>query len=272
MTRISLRAHYLIILTRYGVTGHGSRVTGHGCHVYLFPVIVISFHLCSFSFHDPDLQFTLVVAHLIDMSGSNLQKMWLVACNFITAAAFGRVAMIIAVNGLTSLSDGESTLCLDALVPATRLALGIGFIEVFNCIAGFTRSPLPAVLLFSCTRAGVEYMVAPLIPCGSWQHLLCVTMWSIGDLVRFGCFTIDTAIPGIRMVKSVRFTVGPILFPFGAFAEMMMVFLAASNGQPMMYLAGALWPFFFYPMMQQLLKQRRKHFSPKDKKKQIKAV
>jgi hypothetical protein len=204
------------------------------------------------------------------MSASNPVKLWLVASNFITAAAWGRVAMIIAVNGWPS--SEESTACLDILGPATRLALGVSFVEVFNCIVGFTRSPFPAVLLFSCTRAGVEYLVAPKVPCGSWQHMLCVAMWSIGDLVRFGCFTVDTAIPGIRMAKSVRFTVGPILFPIGTFAEMMMVVLAASDNRPMLYVAAALWPVFFYPMMQQLLKQRRKHFSPQDKKKQIKAV
>jgi hypothetical protein len=97
-------------------------------------------------------------------------------------------------------------------------------------------------------------------------------MWGFGDMVRFGCFAIASAAPQVRLVKSIRYTVGPILFPIGTFAEMMMVILAASDGRPMIYLAAALWPVFFYPMMQQLLKQRRKHFEPKEKKKQIKAV
>jgi hypothetical protein len=65
-------------------------------------------------------------------------------------------------------------------------------------------------------------------------------MLSFGDLVRFGCFTVDTAVPGIRMVKSVRFTVAPILFPIGASGEMLMVILAASDNRPMMYAAAAL--------------------------------
>ena len=202
------------------------------------------------------------------MSSSNTSKMWLVASNFITSAAWGRVAFLIALYGLNE----ESASCSDVIVPATRLALGISFVEVLNCILGLTRSPILAVLLFSCTRAGVELLVAPLIPCESWQHLLTVSMWGIGDLVRFGCFTVDTAKPGIRAVKSIRFTVGPILFPIGAFGEMMMVILAASDGRPALYVAAALWPVSFYPMMQQLLKQRRKHFYPKDKKKEIKAV
>jgi hypothetical protein len=170
------------------------------------------------------------------------------------------------------MADEESDVCSDVLSPALRLALGISFVEVFNSIAGFTRSPLPAVLLISCTRAGVELLVGPLIPCGSWQHVLTATMWGFGDMVRFGCFAIASAAPDVHLVKSVRYTVGPILFPIGTFAEMMMVILAASDGRPMIYLAAALWPVFFYPMMQQLLKQRRKHFEPKEKKKQIKAV
>jgi hypothetical protein len=206
------------------------------------------------------------------MSASNPKNIWLVVSNAISAAAWGRVLLILASNGWGAMASEESSVCSDVMGPAIRLALGISFLEVFNCIAGFTRSPLPAVLLFSCTRAGVELLVGPLIPCGSWQHLLTATMWSLGDLVRFGCYAIASAAPDIRLVKSVRFTVGPLLFPIGTFAEMAMVILAASDGRPMMYLAAALWPVFFYPMMQQLLKQRRKHYEPKENKKQIKAV
>ena len=67
---------------------------------------------------------------------------------------------------------------------------------------------------------------------------------------------------------------GPFLFPIGALAgEMMMVILAGSlNEKPILYGAASLWPVFFYPMFQQLLKQRRKHFQSKTKKKEIKSV
>jgi hypothetical protein len=206
------------------------------------------------------------------MVGLSIGTIWLTASNLITAVVWGRVVLIVLTTGFGELSNTESTACAETLAPAVKMALMISFVEIFNSIAGFTRSPLAAVLLFSCTRAGVEYLVAPLIPCGSWQHILTVSMWGLGDLVRFGCLAVHTAFPSIGVAKSIRFTVGPILFPIGASGEMFMVILAASHGLPMLYVAAALWPVFFYPMMQQLLKQRRKHFQPKDKKKEIKAV
>jgi hypothetical protein len=87
-------------------------------------------------------------ALLLIMSSSKLTKIWLVASNFITAAAWGRVALIIAVAaGWESLSSEDPIVCSDVMGPAVSLALFINFIEVFNSVAGFTRSPLPAVLL-----------------------------------------------------------------------------------------------------------------------------
>jgi hypothetical protein len=52
----------------------------------------------------------------------------------------------------------------------------------------------------------------------------------------------------------------------------MVIAAAARNSKPGMYVAAALWPVFFYPMMQQLLKQRRKHFQCQQKSKEIKAI
>lgn len=57
--------------------------------------------------------------------------------------------------------------------------------------------------------------------------------------------------------------------------EMFMVLLASSEqNKPMLIVAAALWPVFFYPMYKQLLKQRRKHVQSisKSKTKEIKAV
>eukprot|EP00934_Nitzschia_sp_Nitz4_P005236 Nitzschia sp. Nitz4//scaffold4_size323378//5457//6077//NITZ4_000603-RA/size323378-processed-gene-0.317-mRNA-1//-1//CDS//3329553228//5226//frame0 len=206
------------------------------------------------------------------MAPPTTAQVWLTLSNFLTSAAWSRVAFVVLSSGFAKLSEEDSTVCSETLQNAVRTALVISFVEVFNCVVGFTRSPLAAVLLFSSVRAGVEFLLAPLIPCGSWQHLLTVLMWGLGDTIRFGCFAFDTAFPGVRMAKSIRFTVGPILFPIGASGEMLMVLLAAWNGRPILYLAAALWPVGFYPMMQQLLKQRRKHFQPKDKTKQIKSV
>jgi hypothetical protein len=207
------------------------------------------------------------------MAGLNLKQTWLVATNVVISASWGRVLLIILSN-LSSLGSDDSV-CLDVLGPPLKFALAVSFLEIFNCTVGLTRSPIAAVVLFSCTRMGVELLTAPLIPCGSWQHILTAGTWSLGDLVRFACFAIDTAIPGMFWVKSIRFTVGPILFPIGGLAgEMMMVIRAGSdNNRPILYAAAALWPFFFYPMMQQLLKQRRKHFNSKNlNKKGIKSV
>ena len=208
------------------------------------------------------------------MTKLSLGSLWLAVSNFITAAAWGRVALIVLAGAASAdFTSNESNTCSTTLVPAVKLALIISFIEIFNCLVGLTRSPLLAVLLFSCTRAGVEYLVTPIIPCDSWQHILTVFMWGLGDLIRFGCLGMITLFPEAQMFKSIRFTVAPVLFPIGATGEMLMVILAGSvNNRPMLYVAAALWPVFFYPMMQQLLKQRRKHFQPKGKTKEIKSV
>ena len=202
------------------------------------------------------------------MAAVNLATVWLVLSNVVTSLCWARVGLAV-LNNSDSISTDDSV-CRDAVDDPLRLALLVSFVEVFNSIAGFTRSPIQAVLLFSTTRFGVEYLVGPLISCGSWQHLLTICSWSIGDTVRFGCLAVATAYPQLRIAKSIRFTVGPVLFPIGAFGEMMMVVAAAKDGRPILYIAAALWPVFFYPMMQQLLKQRRKHFQ--EKKKQIKSV
>jgi hypothetical protein len=203
-------------------------------------------------------------------SSSAFTKYWMVGSNLVTAVAWCRVFLII-VTHFSKLVTNSDDDCLRVLSPATNWALYISMMEIVNCLAGFTRSPLPAVLLFSCTRLGVEKIVSPLIPCNSWQHLMTVASWSLGDTVRFGSFAVNTANPNVRVAKTIRFMLGPILFPIGAFGEMMMVI---AIGQPKAYVAAALWPVFFYPMMKQLLKQRRKHFEegPTKKKKAIKAV
>lgn len=200
--------------------------------------------------------------------------LWLIACNFATSLAWANVlfTLITHASQLLVVEDESDEECNGTLGFATNVALVVSFLEVFNCLTGFTRSPLPAVLLFSCTRMGVEKLVAPMIPCQSWQHLLTVACWSMGDTIRFGSLAVVTANPSLTIAKSIRFTIGPVLFPIGAAGEMLMVALAASQGRPKLFVAAALWPFFFYPMMKQLLKQRRKHFHPTETRKEIKAI
>jgi Protein tyrosine phosphatase-like protein, PTPLA len=184
------------------------------------------------------------------------------------------VPELLSTSTTTTTSEAADEFCSGPLSSAINNALMISFVEVVNCMLGCTKSPLMAVLLFSCTRMGVEKWVASQIPCRSWQHLLTVSCWAAGDTIRFGSLAAVTADPTLTIAKSIRFSVGPVLFPIGAGGEMLMVILAASsNDRPMLYVAAALWPVFFYPMMVQLLKQRRKHFqSNKDKKKVIKSV
>jgi hypothetical protein len=214
-----------------------------------------------------------------DDTSYGFARSWLLLTNATMMIAWARVLRVLYRNSdsiMSSSLDGtssDSDVCLGVLTDYTKLALIISFFEVTNAAMGFTKSKPHFVLLFAVIRAGVELLVAPLLPCNCWQHMLTVFCWSLGDTVRFGCFVLDHLVPGGTLAKSVRYTVGPLLFPFGAGGEMLMV-VAAANGRPLMYVAAALWPAGFYPLMKQLLRQRRKHFAkqiPK-KEKEIKAV
>mmetsp|Transcript_6302 Transcript_6302/g.9154 ORF Transcript_6302/g.9154 Transcript_6302/m.9154 type:complete len:227 (+) Transcript_6302:123-803(+) len=180
-------------------------------------------------------------------------------------------------NGISSNDPLESSLevCEETLRPRIMMALGLSTIELFTSLVGLTRSKPHQVLLFSSVRTGVEILAAPLLPCNAWQHLWTVLCWSVGDTVRFSCFAIDALLAPAatdsgnsssstslaHMAKSIRYTVGPLLFPFGAGGEMLMVIRAAIDGRPVLFLAASLWPAGFYPLMRQLLKQRKRHFS-----------
>lgn len=180
--------------------------------------------------------------------------------------AWARVLLVIVSTGWKTLADGSNDVCENTLRPIVLTALAVSYIELFTSLIGLTRSNPIQVLLFSTVRAGVEVLLAPLLPCGCWQHLLTIICWSCGDTIRFGCFAADSIAPQLTsLVKSVRYTCGPILFPLGAGGEMLMAIRAASDGRPGIYVAAALWPVGFYPLMNQLLKQRRKFFQSKNK-------
>lgn len=199
------------------------------------------------------------------------KRICLVATNLVMFSGWAHVIYVFATAGLESLGDGKSEICEERLQPALYMALAISAIELLTCMMGLTRSNPIQVLLFASVRAGVEILITPLIGCGSWQHLFTVICWSVGDSVRFGCFTLDGIVPGVTLAKSIRYTFGPIMFPLGTAGEMLMVIRAAMDGRPTLFLAAALWPAGFYPLMKQLLKQRRKHFAPK-KKPEFKSV
>jgi hypothetical protein len=180
------------------------------------------------------------------------------------------VFMILVVHGDVILHD--TTECSSKLSRPLRFALIISFLEVSNALLGVTRSQPQQVALFAIIRASIEGIVAPMLvqECPHPSHLITVFCWSCGDSIRFFCFLSDVLFGGI-WAKTIRYTVGPILFPVGTLGEMWMV-LAAANRQSndkvryAMYGAASLWPAGFYPLFKQLLKQRRKFFSQETKK------
>jgi Protein tyrosine phosphatase-like protein, PTPLA len=145
-----------------------------------------------------------------------------------------------------------------------KIALYVSFLELFNSLIGITQSKPQQVLLFSIIRYGVESIVSPYIGCSSWQHILTVACWSIGDTIRFGCFLFDTLLNETsRIPKYIRYTVGPFLFPLGTLGEMSMVIAVANQSKStinriLIYSAASLWPVGFFYLFQRLLKQRQK--------------
>jgi Protein tyrosine phosphatase-like protein, PTPLA len=202
------------------------------------------------------------------MSGKEIGHAFMTATNMVLFSAWANVVYAFTTLDLT---DRERDTCERNLRPALYFALAVSMIELVTCVIGWTRSNPIHVLVFASVRAGVEIFVTPLVGCSSWQHLLTAFCWSLGDAIRFGCFTVDGLFPGGSLAKSIRYTIGPIFFSVGTLAEMLMVTRAAMNGRTLLYLAAALWPIGFFPLMRQLLYQRRKHFAPKQKP-EIKSV
>lgn len=185
-------------------------------------------------------------------------RAWLLLSNTTMMMGWARVLRLIYRN-FDAIQDERQSICLVTMTPDLILALMLSFLEFFNAMAGITRSKPHQVLLFALIRTSVELLAAPLMPCSAWQHILTVTCWSIGDTIRFGCFVLDSLVPEGRVAKLVRYTIGPILFPIGAAGEMLMILKLAVEGRPYLYVAAALWPVGFYPLMKQLLKQRKKY-------------
>lgn len=203
------------------------------------------------------------------MELTQIKQCWLVICNVLMAAQWVRVVLVLIhrhQNGGWDDSADSEEICQDVLSPTVKTALLISTIELFNSIFKITRSKPHQVLLFASVRMGVEVLTSPILPsCTSWQHLWTCLCWSSGEVVRFGCFALDAAfallsVNAPSLIKSVRYTVGPLLFPLGAGGEMLMVIKAAQDDRPVLYVAASLWPAGFYPLMKQLLKQRKRHF------------
>jgi hypothetical protein len=198
----------------------------------------------------------------------------LVTINSITCLIWLRVLSLYYTFGFQDWSSTSfhDDLCEGTLRPALFAALAVSMMELATSLLGLTRSKPLQVLLFASVRSGTELIVTPMIGCSSWQHIFTTFCWSLGEVVRFGCFAVDGMFPDGRVAKSIRYTVGPILFPLGAAGEMLMVVRAASQGRPLLYLAAMLWPAGFYPLMKQLLRQRRKYFARGKVKPEIKQI
>jgi hypothetical protein len=165
---------------------------------------------------------------------------------------------------------------MDVLYVRLVQALGLSILELVHCLTGLTRSKPAMVLMFLCVRGGVEYFVGPAAAadsssaagadCLHWSHLYTIACWSIGECIRFGCFAVAEMFPDTAYshgAKHVRYTAGPIMFPLGALGEMAMVtkVAMAKNNNPWIWFAVSLWPAGFYPLMKQLLRQRKKFMS-----------
>jgi len=221
-------------------------------------------------------------------TSTTLPRLWVIATNAAMALAWLRVVVVLSTAAM--MTNGGTLLLEDAchtvVVPAVRLALAVSFLELINALLGVTRSKPAHMLLFSTVRLGVEVLVAPrLASCAAWPHLLTVACWGTGDTIRFLCFLVDNlyaeqqhsagGAAAAGLAKAVRYTVGPVIFPVGASAEMIMVIYAALRqegyGKPGMLVAASLWPLGFYPLFTQLLRQRRKFFAKTDDKNKVKS-
>ena len=113
----------------------------------------------------------------------------------------------------------------------------------------------------------------------SWAvsaHYFTAACWALGDTIRFGCFFFDGlaslasngSVPGGVDWKLVRYTAGPFFFPLGSAGELAMIIavVCTMTGTTVMMdwcmrLLVLVWPVGFFPLMRQLLAQRRKHIA-----------
>jgi len=191
---------------------------------------------------------------------SSMSKAWVIYSNATMMSAWACVLLLM-ITKYQEIEDRST--CGEVLTLPLQIALIASFIEVLNAAMGVTKANPQIRLLFAVVPLGVELKVAPMLDsCASWQHLFTVGCWSLENTIRFLCFLYESYFPG-SLAKKVRFAIGPILFPLGTIAEMLMVIGAANNQDTatmknVMYGLACLWPLGLYPLMKQLLGQRRK--------------
>jgi hypothetical protein len=173
-------------------------------------------------------------------------RAWLLLSNATMMIGWAKVLKALYHNWASLMDVSQpSVACLQVLDMEARIAVLIGFLEFFNAMTQMTKSSPVQVLLFCMVRASVELLVAPLmLPiCNNWQHVATLVCWSLGDTIRFWCFTLDVLVPG---------------------GMIMVVSLAYQKDWKILYLVAALWPVGFYPLMKSLLRNRRRFFSPSE--------
>lgn len=182
---------------------------------------------------------------------------------------WGRVLMeLISLGSANRLLEEQS--CHDQLYLTVVRALLLSTIELLHCMVGLTRSKPLFVLMFLLVRGGVEYFAGPYgyfnyVTCTQWEHLYTVSCWSIGEFIRFSCFTV-AEMSSSSLPKSIRYIVGPIAFPLGAIGEMLMLKSLADHPSTKaehkiwIWILISLWPFGFAVLMKQLLAQKKKYF------------
>ena len=196
-----------------------------------------------------------------------IKTVLLVTTNAAITMMWARVLVTMAQLLLNDIEDHDEW-CQSALKPALRDAIAFSFIEILNALTGLTRSKPMSVALFVLARASVEMLVGPQLPCSCWQHTFTGLMWSVGEINRFSCFTIDGITGGSDTAKSVRYSVGPVAFFWGTSGEILMLsklLLLEDPTRPLalhyfIWLSVILWPVAFMMLFKQLLKQKRKHF------------
>ena len=201
-----------------------------------------------------------------------LQKLLLSVSNSVVAIQWFRVLFIFL--SLISTHADRPTTCDTILRPCVTIALWISCMELVHILLGLTSSKLSQVLLFASVRLFVEMYVSKLLPCQSWAHVCTIVCWSVGEAVRFSCFSLDSLYSirkkDSRIFKTLRYEVGRFLFPLGALCELVMVIQSAMvTSRFELYLAAALWPIGFIPLMRRLMKQRANHLLIQGGKKNV---
>ena len=164
------------------------------------------------------------------------------------------------------------TICETKIHSHVIHALWISFMEIVQILFGWTSSKIHQVFLFAMVRFLVESYFSILVSCTCWQHLATITCWSVGEVIRFTCFTFDSFFTlqshnnpkkktsPLTIFKTIRYQVSCVLFPIGATCELLLVLhIAMTTSRIEYYVLSCLWPMGFLPLMRRLLKQRANH-------------